>query len=292
MPWSAIPFDKQDVARGACRKFQLETIPHVVVVDVATGETVTARGHQKSLEDPDLADFPWPKPAWRQILGDSFKKKDGTLVRHESLGRTVGLYFSAHWCPPCRNFTPKLAKFYADYKKFAPDFEIIFVSSDRDEKSMQEYFAIHGDYLSVPFGDERIQLLNEHCDVQGIPKLCIVETATGRIVQGDAVGMVHQGVSHVVDNGWEDPPVLDLAASPEGHGTSINDTLSVVVRCEACDDDEQKAIKKALEEVSKEHLEAAKAKGTPPAVLFFVSTRPGGAGDQLAGLTSKEGSAR
>jgi len=28
-------------------------------------------------------------------------------------GRTLGLYFSAHWCPPCRGFTPKLGKKWA-----------------------------------------------------------------------------------------------------------------------------------------------------------------------------------
>ena len=24
----------------------------------------------------------------------------------------VGIYFSAHWCPPCRGFTPKLVESY------------------------------------------------------------------------------------------------------------------------------------------------------------------------------------
>ena len=25
--------------------------------------------------------------------------------------KLIGLYFSAHWCPPCRAFTPELVKF-------------------------------------------------------------------------------------------------------------------------------------------------------------------------------------
>lgn len=53
----------------------------------------------------------------------------------------TGLYFSAHWCPPCRGFTPVLAKKYEDWKKAgANNFEIVFISSDRDEASFNDYF--------------------------------------------------------------------------------------------------------------------------------------------------------
>ncbi len=53
-------------------------------------------------------------------------------------GKMVGIYFSAHWCPPCRAFTPNLVKFRDKNKD---EFEIVFVSSDKDEaaqKSLHE----------------------------------------------------------------------------------------------------------------------------------------------------------
>ncbi len=52
----------------------------------------------------------------------------------------IGLYFSAHWCGPCKAFTPVLSKIYTDLKAAGKAFEIVFVSADRDESSMKSYF--------------------------------------------------------------------------------------------------------------------------------------------------------
>jgi len=58
-------------------------------------------------------------------------------------------YFSAHWCPPCRAFTPKLVEFYNDHEEFAGrKFELIFVSSDRDEDAFDDYMT--GDEMPWP----------------------------------------------------------------------------------------------------------------------------------------------
>lgn len=55
----------------------------------------------------------------------------------------LGIYFSAHWCPPCRMFTPELTAFYRKFKETEAGsrLEIVFVSSDRDEEAFKEYLA-------------------------------------------------------------------------------------------------------------------------------------------------------
>jgi hypothetical protein len=69
-------------------------------------------------------------------------------------------------CPPCRGFTPALATSYTSIVAKGKSFEIVFVSSDRDEASFQSYFA-EMPWLALPFADrETKQALSDKFGVQ------------------------------------------------------------------------------------------------------------------------------
>ncbi|MDF1815493.1 MAG: thioredoxin-like domain-containing protein, partial [Verrucomicrobiales bacterium] len=93
-----------------------------------------------------------PKKSMRDILPlpPTIYDSSGNSIPTESLrGKTVALYFSAHWCVPCRHFTPKLIDFYNGNK--SSDFEIVFMSLDRNEKMKKEYMHEEGmQWLTAP----------------------------------------------------------------------------------------------------------------------------------------------
>merc|ERR1711937_1100547 len=107
-----------------------------------------------------------------EALGSEFVDSDMCTVGLEAIaGKTLGLYFCAHWCPPCRGFTPKLKEFYEAYASKQPNFEIVFVSSDKEESEMMDYFKNdHGNYLALPFANRKAKEdLSTMFGVQGIP---------------------------------------------------------------------------------------------------------------------------
>eukprot|EP00756_Hemistasia_phaeocysticola_P004885 Hpha_TRINITY_DN13059_c0_g2::TRINITY_DN13059_c0_g2_i1::g.69024::m.69024/K17609/NXN; nucleoredoxin len=119
--------------------------------------------------------------------------KSGKQHSRDSLrGKVVAFYFSAHWCPPCRNFTPLLANFYKMAKEAGQPFEIVFVSGDRSAEEMQDYFTRdHGDWLTIAYDDATArQALNRKYSVQGIPTLVVVDEK-GTSVAEDARSAVH-----------------------------------------------------------------------------------------------------
>ncbi|XP_019643995.1 PREDICTED: tryparedoxin-like [Branchiostoma belcheri] len=121
-----------------------------------------------------------------ELLGESLQKKakDDEKLPTSSLageGRFVGLYFSAHWCPPCRLFTPELVNFYNDFKAKGT-LEIVFVSSDADQGSFDGYFGSMP-WLAVPYSDrQRKAELTRTFDVKGIPTLVILKADTAEVV--------------------------------------------------------------------------------------------------------------
>jgi len=95
--------------------------------------------------------------------------KDGNSISISDLeGKIIGLYFSAHWCGPCRSFTPMLKSKYEAFLADGKPLEIVFISSDRDEHSAKEYFASEMPWKMLSFEDrEGKSLLSTLFEIQG-----------------------------------------------------------------------------------------------------------------------------
>jgi len=117
-------------------------------------------------------------------LGPQLLTKTGLQPTAQALGgaEVVALYFSAHWCPPCRAFTPQLAA--ALYGNRFPQLQVVFVSSDRDQASFDSYYA-EMPWLSLPFGAPQKQTLGMTYQVRGIPSFIILDGKTGRLISSD-----------------------------------------------------------------------------------------------------------
>jgi nucleoredoxin len=85
-----------------------------------------------------------------------------------------GLYFSAHWCPPCRLFTPVLVDFYNKINEKEKKLEIIFVSNDQSPQQFNEYYKTMP-WCAVNFDDDIRDTLGEAFQINGIPTLLVFD---------------------------------------------------------------------------------------------------------------------
>ncbi len=117
------------------------------------------------------------------FFGESFIGNKKEVVPADSIysKKVIAVYFSAHWCPPCRGFTPVLAEFYTEAQAaHKDDFEVIFCTSDQNDEAFLEYFA-GMPWKAIPFGDPKIAELKKTFQVSGIPTLVICK-ADGTVV--------------------------------------------------------------------------------------------------------------
>lgn len=108
------------------------------------------------------------------------------------------IYYSAHWCPPCRSFTPKLVDFYNAASSKHDNFEIIFVSSDRSEEAMEEYMRETGmPWLALDYDKKkRARDLTRYAG-RGIPCLVLVDK-NGEVLSHSYEGKEYVGPSKVM----------------------------------------------------------------------------------------------
>ncbi|MEC5125192.1 thioredoxin-like domain-containing protein [Verrucomicrobiales bacterium BCK34] len=110
-----------------------------------------------------------------------FLDTKGGEVSFETLkGKTLGFYFSAHWCPPCRQFTPTLVNFRNENKE---NFEVIFVSFDNSNTEKENYMReAEMPWLTLPgFKNREANALAQMFGVKGYPTLVIID-ADGKLI--------------------------------------------------------------------------------------------------------------
>jgi nucleoredoxin len=102
----------------------------------------------------------------------------GGVVNHHSALESpdrVALYFSAHFCAPCRQFTPTLKEAYEELNEDEKKFEIVFVSLDKTAEEASTYHKEMKHWPMVEYDDETLRLkLKEVCEVEKIPALFVL----------------------------------------------------------------------------------------------------------------------
>eukprot|EP01051_Picozoa_sp_SAG22_P001516 SAG22_NODE_61_length_23387_cov_34.380582_4_plen_367_part_00 len=171
MPWPALPFAERDLKSKLAKQYKASvagSLPALVIVD-GEGKLVTDRGRGRVAADPTGADFPWRPRTFLEIFAGGAVDKSGaehSLAAMVEDCEAVGILFSAHYCPPCRRFTPKLAESYEAMRAAGKKWDIVFASFDRDQAAFDAYLG-EMPWKALPFGDKRKDALNELFGVSG-----------------------------------------------------------------------------------------------------------------------------
>jgi nucleoredoxin len=270
MPWLALPYANRAAKEALSKKYKVKGIPSFVILD-SDGNTITTEGRDEIMGDPSGARFPW-KPLSAEEKKQAILDALGGDLKAKVNGKPFALYFSAHWCPPCRGFTPKLAEWYSAGLK--DKMEVIFVSSDRDEASFKDYSASMP-WLSLPYENREAKaLLSKACNCEGIPHLAVFNGDGSLITEDGRAAVTRDSKGETFPEGWLPQPFCDV----EDGVDALNSEKCVVYLGSS---EEQAA---PLKEVAAEYHHKANKVISEMAYRFF-SAKPTGITEQIRKLT-------
>ncbi|KZV33174.1 putative nucleoredoxin 2 [Dorcoceras hygrometricum] len=203
MPWLSIPFSATTTKRALNMRFDVESIPCLIILQPNYDDKQDSRIENgvDIINRFGARAHPFTKERLAELMEEEKERRENQtlkellttperdfLVSHSVpkkvpiaslMGETIGLYFSAQWCSPGVKFTPKLASIYHKIKQQSTtsgdndSFEIVFVSSDKDESSFDSHFHTMP-WLALPFSDPTTRNLIKYFDIQSIPSLVIL----------------------------------------------------------------------------------------------------------------------
>ncbi|URE23147.1 AhpC/TSA family [Musa troglodytarum] len=191
MPWPAVPFGDVNSKRSLSHKFQIEGIPALIILEPGGG-LIQTEGVE-ILHRHGLQAFPFTSERIAELEAEEKRKyasqtlekllaisgKDHMIKHNDQVtfsslvGTTVGLYFAAQWCPPCLKFSSRLISVYNHLQERREEFEVVFVSMDRDEAGFSRYFS-GMPWFALPYDEESSKALARYFDIQEIPMLVII----------------------------------------------------------------------------------------------------------------------
>lgn len=280
-PWLALPYSDRDRKNSLSKKFKVQGIPSVVILD-GEGNLINKEGRGAVSSDPKGEKFPWkPKTIGELLAEATLIAPNGETQKFENLtGAATALYFSAHWCPPCRGFTPKLAEWYKNDLQ-AKGLDVVFVSSDRDESSFKEYFADQP-WHALEYSQRQVkEELSEALGINGIPSLVIIDKDFSVINKDGraAVSNDPKGESFP----WHPKPVHSFTQGPG----RVNEMPMVIAFCETSSPETQRAIEMAMASQGSKFLaEATARKEEDPEITFAICTEADGLATKLRGAVN------
>ncbi|KAK7361848.1 hypothetical protein VNO77_03933 [Canavalia gladiata] len=264
VPWLSLPF-KDKICGKLVRYFELSGLPTLVIIG-PDGKTLQSNAAE-AIEDHGIAAYPFTPEKFAEL--DEIMKareaaqtlesilvsgdldfvigKDGVKVPVSALkGKIILLYFSAHWCPPCRAFLPKLIDAYHKIKAKDNAFEIIFISSDKDQPSFDDFFA-GMPWLALPFGDKRKKFLSRKFNVSGIPMLVAIGSSGQTVTReardlvslygADAYPFTEERIKEIEVEHEETAKGWPEKVTHETHEHKLVLTRRMVYGCDGCDEE-------------------------------------------------------
>jgi len=154
---------------------------------------------------------------WKELFGEKLDSKTGDVETETALSGldAVAIYFSAHWCPPCKHFTPVLAKKYAELKAAGKTFEVVFASSDSDKAAFNGYYG-EMPWLALPYDQRALkETLAKKYNCNGIPYLVVLDGKTAEIITTNGRGAV-EGKDFIANFPWPPALVPDISLDMDG----------------------------------------------------------------------------